>query len=281
MTKIRNSWFVGSNSRKSAITLYLNESSKKQALVVFVHGFKGFKDWGHFPMICERIAEKGIAVLAFNFTHNGGTVNNPIDFPDLEAFSRNTYSKEVDDVGHVFNWIVAHQQEYFDSVDLNNISILGHSRGGSFALLASNRFPQIKKVVTWAAVADFEERLPSKEKLEKWEESGVYVVKNGRTKQDMPMNFGFVEDLMAHVIELKIENALRELKKPILLIHGKEDEAVHYDDAKRIQQWNMSNILLGIEQCNHTFNGKHPWTEKELPKATMQAIEATVEHLLC
>ena len=95
------------------------------------------------------------------------------------------------------------------------------------------------------------------------------------------MNFEFVEDLMKHSLGLNIENAVRELKKPILIIHGKEDETVHYEDAKRIQEWSTSATLLGIEQCNHTFNGKHPWTELELPKETIQAIEATVEHLLC
>jgi len=38
---------------------------------VYVHGFKGFKDWGFVPYIGETFASKGFAFLTFNFSHNG------------------------------------------------------------------------------------------------------------------------------------------------------------------------------------------------------------------
>lgn len=280
MTKIINSWFVGSNSRKSALTLYINESTKEQPLLIFVHGFKGFKDWGHFPLICKKIAKSGISVLAFNFSHNGGTVENPIDFPDLEAFSHNTYSKEVNDVAYILSWVMKHQKHHFTTIDLDNITILGHSRGGGIALLAAHRFSRLKRVITWAAVADFEERLPSDAALKEWEKSGIHLIQNGRTNQAMPMRYEFVKDLKNNSKALNIKRAVEELGKPLLIVHGEEDETVNFKDAERILSWSTSTQLVGIEKCSHTFNGNHPWENKDLPAATHQAVEASIRHIL-
>ena len=46
----------------------------------------------------ELNARNGFAFVKFNFSHNGGTIENPIDFPDLKAFGNNTYGKEVADL---------------------------------------------------------------------------------------------------------------------------------------------------------------------------------------
>ena len=34
-----------------------DESKKHLPLVIFVHGFKGFKDWGGFPYMTDKLAE--------------------------------------------------------------------------------------------------------------------------------------------------------------------------------------------------------------------------------
>ena len=38
-------------------------------------------------------------------------MEDPIDFPDLEAFGNNNFSKEVDDLGSVIDW-VCNNNEY-------------------------------------------------------------------------------------------------------------------------------------------------------------------------
>ena len=40
-------------------------------LVVFCHGFKGFKDWGAWHLVAEKFAQDGFIFLKFNFSHNG------------------------------------------------------------------------------------------------------------------------------------------------------------------------------------------------------------------
>lgn len=77
--------------------LTYNDNNPKAPLVIFAHGFKGFKDWGTHNMVANLFAENGFRYLKFNFSHNGTTVDKPIDFADLIAFSENTFSIELDD----------------------------------------------------------------------------------------------------------------------------------------------------------------------------------------
>jgi predicted alpha/beta-fold hydrolase len=44
--------------------------SPRPAIVV-VHGFKGFKDWGMFPPLAERLARAGFATITFNVSGSG------------------------------------------------------------------------------------------------------------------------------------------------------------------------------------------------------------------
>ena len=35
------------------------------------HGFKGFKDWGFFPHLADRLARAGLVAVSFNFSGSG------------------------------------------------------------------------------------------------------------------------------------------------------------------------------------------------------------------
>ena len=142
-------------------------------------------------------------------------------------------------------------------------------------MLAGNKYDSIKKVVTWAAVADFLERLPNEEELNAWKNTGVHFIENGRTKQSMPMKYAFVDNLLSFPAELNIQTSVINLQKPLLLVHGVNDETVALENAQRIKSWKKEAKLVVIERCNHTFNGKHPWVEAALPKATLDALVHT------
>ena len=123
-------------------------------LIIFCHGYKGFKDWGCWNLMGEKFAQSGINFLKFNFSHNGGTINNPIDFPDLKAFSENNYSIEVNDVIRVINYVKS-QFTYFTKA---KIHLLGHSRGGGIACIASSRGLNVESLILLASVSDYKNR---------------------------------------------------------------------------------------------------------------------------
>lgn len=277
MNKTNDVIFQSCHGRNSVYDLKFRDDKIKKPLLIFCHGFKGFKDWGHFNLISEAFAEKGLIVLKFNFTFNGGTENNTIDFPDLEAFSENNYLKEVEDI----NFLIALCKS--GDVPLANwngeIYLLGHSRGGGMVTISGSENEMVQKVVSWAGISDCVDRLPKNEKLDDWKKSGVSYVMNGRTKQNMPMNYQFVDVLLQNKERLSVELAARNMQKPHLIIHGTKDEAVSCSNAESIKNWNPSAELSFIENANHVFGGKHPWNELELPPHTVKAINKTIDFL--
>ena len=54
---------------------YLKDHVKKP-IVLFCHGYKGFKDWGAWNLAAETFANNNLFFVKFNFSHNGGTLEN-------------------------------------------------------------------------------------------------------------------------------------------------------------------------------------------------------------
>ena len=270
--------FEGANQRRSKYDAIYPEYDAKLPLLIFCHGFKGFKDWGHFQLLCHELASAGQAVVKFNFSHNGMSISSKFDFDDLEAFAENNYIKEIEDISLLIDHLES--DPLFEGIiDFDNISILGHSRGGSTAILAGLGDERVKRLITWAAVADLEERLPVDDELLEWQTKGVRYVLNGRTAQEMPMHYQFVESLIANSDNLSLEKQLKESDKPLLIIHGENDEAVPLEHAYALQVWQPKAELECIPNAGHTFGGSHPFEEEELPKHSQQAIDATIDFL--
>lgn len=246
-------------------------------VVVFIHGFKGFKDWGHWNLIVDQIAKAGYCVVKFNLSHNGTTPEQPTDFADLEAFSNNTYSIELDDVKTVLDYLHTEGHK-IPNLNLRKIYLIGHSRGGGLALLKANEDNRIAGVVTWASVSDFGSRW-SDEVIEKWSREKIHHVYNGRTKQNMPMKYTIVEDYRANLDRLHIKSAVEKLALPLLHIHGSDDPTVPIEDAKTLASWNEHSQLEIIENADHVFDGKHPFTKEELPLNCKLLVDKTLSFL--
>ncbi|MAY83351.1 MAG: hypothetical protein CMP59_04380 [Flavobacteriales bacterium] len=270
--------FQGADQRRSRYDVIYPNSDAKLPLLIFCHGFKGYKDWGHFPLLCREFAKNGLAVVKFNFSHNGMSLNSKHHFDDLPAFAENNYLKELDDISLLLD-LLESKEEYKELIDFGNISILGHSRGGSMAILAGLEDRRIKRIIGWAAVADLVERLPAQEQMEDWKEKGVRYVMNGRTGQDMPVNYQFIEHLYANSKKLSLEKQLKKASKPLLAIQGEDDEAVPLEHLYAIQVWYPKAEVLSIEGAGHTFGGTHPYEHKEFPKDTQVAFDTTIDFL--
>lgn len=275
MIQLISSIIEGSNNRKMAVDLRFDNQISNQPVVVFVHGFKGFKDWGHFPLVGEKLAEAGFAFVSFNFTHNGTTVEKPTDFADLEAFGQNNYDKELFDTETIINAIS--NSKLFPELELNRqqIFLLGHSRGGGIATLKTSENQKVKGLVTWNSIGDMKR---TNADLEQWKKDGVVYVPNARTNQQMPMYYQFVEDFYDQEERYNLMRACDEINVPSLFIHGTNDTTVPYSYAEKLHSWTPNSELQLIENGNHTFGGKHPFTETNLPADTLNALDFTIGH---
>ena len=277
---INKNQILDRNGKKPILidTFYKNDGLQKP-VVIFCHGYKGFKDWGCWDLVARAFARAGFFFVKFNFSHNGGTVGQPIDFPDLEAFGNNNYTKEMDDLGEVIDWTVSDSKAFHPEINKNNIALIGHSRGGGIATLKANEDTRIKSVVSWAGVSDYKNRFPKGEAFAKWQKDGVYYVINGRTKQEMPHFFQYYEDFIANKSRLTIKIAAQNLDIPHLIVHGTTDESVKFSEAKALHKWNSNSKLIPIENANHVFGGKHPWDESEMPIHLEKVVTESIEFL--
>ncbi|WP_165731350.1 S9 family peptidase [Polaribacter sp. 20A6] len=278
MKILKNLIVQGKHSKPIVADVFYKENHQPKKVVIFCHGYKGFKDWGAWNLMAEAFAEAGFFFIKFNFSHNGGTAENPIDFPDLEAFGNNNYTKELDDLESVIDWISS-EEKYKNEVEINDISIIGHSRGGGIVLLKANEDTRVKKVISLAAVCDFGSRSSTIGDLENWKKTGVKYVLNGRTKQSMPHFYQFYLDFKENEERLNIQKAVENLKIPQLIIHGDKDTSVSIDEGKNIHSWNAESQFEIIKNADHIFNVSHPWKKENMSKELEEVIEVCIDFL--
>ncbi|MCF6278844.1 MAG: alpha/beta hydrolase [Flavobacteriaceae bacterium] len=258
--------------------IFYNVDNTKKPIVIFCHGYKGFKDWGSWDLVAKMFAETNHFFIKFNFSHNGETLENPIDFPDLEAFGENNITTELNDLEDVINWIITNEK-YKSEVDITDIILIGHSRGGGIVTIKASENKKVSRVISWNGVSDYALRFPKGKDLEEWEKEGVLYVLNGRTKQQMPHKYQFYQDFKDNEERLSIKTAVENLNKPQLIISGTHDEVVKPIEAKNMHLWNPKSKLLLIEGMNHTLGGMHPWNEEKLPIHLEKAVQMSIDFI--
>ena len=249
------------------------DTGEKMPLVIFVHGYKGYKDWGAWNLMAEKFAEAGFYFVKFNSSHNGTTVEDPHNFSDLEAFGNNNYSKELSDLGVVIDHFVKEP-----NVDDQRIILIGHSRGGGISIIKTFEDERINGLITLASV-DTLERFPKDEALENWKKEGVYYVLNGRTKQEMPHYYQFYEDFEKNIHRFDVERATEMAKAYVLIIHGTHDESVSVKNAEHLHILNPNSELFLVEGADHTFGAKEPWMENRLPEHLKIITEKCIDFI--
>lgn len=231
-----------------AIAGDLDVPERPRALVIVIHGFKGFKDWGFFPWLAQRLSEHHLAVCRFNMSRSG-IGNDPETFDRLDLFEDDSYSTQLDDLRRV----VAYAQKQVANVPT---LLLGHSRGGGIALLAAATVPRLHGVITWSPISRVDRW--DDETKRRWRAEGVREEVNMRTRQVMRMSTRILDDYEANRDRLDIPAAARGLKVPLLVIHGGRDESVPADEGRLIAGQAALSSLVVIDRAGHTFNAIHP-----------------------
>ncbi len=267
-----NQIYTGANDRKSLVDLVTPDNKSFNSVVLFVHGYKGFKDWGCWNLVSDYFVTHNIGFCKLNLSHNGGTIDDSIDFPDLVAFGDNRYTYEIDDIYEGIDWL-------YRTLDMSGkkLFLTGHSRGGGDVIL-TGQDERVYGVITWASISSIANRFPVGQELQQWKEEGVRYVENNRTKQHMPHQFSFYEDWYYNQDLLDIKNASISLKKPCLHIHGTKDEAVHMKESEALTEW-TSGELIGIQEADHTFGASHPWSEDNLPRWLEEVSSYTIKFI--
>jgi dipeptidyl aminopeptidase/acylaminoacyl peptidase len=252
------------------VDLRTGDRKNPRPAVVVMHGFKGFKDWGMFPLAAERLARAGMSVISFNVSGSG--VDDAGDFSSPDRFGRNTYSAELADLHQAIDTVARGTDLELPAP--SSIGVLGHSRGGGMAILESARNPGIKALVTWAAIGSVDRW--SDEAKQAWRRRGFVNIQNTRTGQIIPLRTDILDDIQRNAAQsLDISAAAARIQAPWLIVHGEADESVAIADALYLHQQSSERAtLFRLPGAGHTFGAVHPL--KEVPPALDQVLARTV-----
>jgi len=203
--------FTSSEGHQLAAALDLPER-EPLAYALFAHCFTCGKDVLAARRIALELANKGIAVLRFDFTGLGSS--------DGE-FANSTFSSNVADL------VLA--ADHLRRTHRAPAILIGHSLGGAAILAAAGQIPDARAVVTIAAPSD-----PAhvthffKDKVEDIRSQGkVEVSLAGR-----PFNIKreFLDDIAEHNLMARIA----KLHRALLVMHSPTDDTVGIENATRI-----------------------------------------------
>src|SRR5262245_4976250 len=119
--------------------------------ILVIPGFKGFKDWGMFPPLADRLARAGFTSAVLNPSRTGVDDSGTFAWP--ERFGHNTFSIELADIGTALDALATGG---LGTAPPTRIALVGHSRGGGMAVLSTAGDPRVKALVTWAAISTVE-----------------------------------------------------------------------------------------------------------------------------
>jgi pimeloyl-ACP methyl ester carboxylesterase len=219
-----------------------------RALVLVIHGFKGFKDWGFFPWLSEYLCYSGSAICRFNMSRSG-IGDRSESFDRLDLFAGDTYSIQLADLATVTRYA---QSRYPGLPTF----LLGHSRGGGVAILGAFDVPALSGVVTWSSIGHADRW--DDETKRKWHADGFLDVVNTRTKQVMRMSPSILDDYERNAARLDIQGAIGRIDVPMLMLHGGRDESVPADESRALAKRAREANLVVIGEASHTYNAIHP-----------------------
>jgi uncharacterized protein len=246
----------------------LHEAARPTGAVLVIHGFKGFKDWGFFPHLCDALAHAGITALRFNMG-GCGILEGGDRFDDAEGFETNTYGSELDDAAWALAWLRSEAPGM-------PIGLLGHSRGGGVAILMTAADTGVRSLVTWAAISH-PHRFGA-ESVAAWERGETVPVVNARTGQVFRLRRTILDELRADPDRFDIVAAARRIVAPWLIVHGAQDETVSPEEARALAEASGGPArgarLVIVPDGGHTFGAVHPFAGETEPLRA--AVEASV-----
>jgi dienelactone hydrolase len=231
-------------------------SDAVRALIVVCHGFLGYKRWGFFPHLSDRLARAGFDVLTMSFSLNGVDETTGL-FERPEDFARNTVSAEIADLRAVLAFVRSGALDR-DGIGAETLGLFGHSRGGAIALLVAGEYPEVRSIVTWSTLGRLD-RYTTRRKTA-WKKEGALVFHDPRARGPLRLDYSYYEDIDAHREAFEIPRAAAALSIPHLMIHGERDAAVTLREARGLLAEPRSGEARFeiVHGAGHTFNVSHP-----------------------
>lgn len=220
-------------------TLNMPDSTEPVAAVLLLHGFGSNKDevGGMYARVATALAQKGIASLRIDFAGFGKSDGDT---------GATTIDAQLEQAKAAFAVLKGTK-----GIDPNRMGVLGFSLGGGIAtLLASGQPMDVKSLVTWSSVGDFQADMLAglgQKAFDRAKEDGVVGLDLGfRT---IVLKQAFFDSLGNY----KLDDAISTYPGAYLTITGSKDFSAQYSDRFVGLAKNATKEAMIIPEGDHIF----------------------------
>lgn len=215
------------NRRGERLDVAFHSGDKSDRLVLLGHGVTGNKDRPLLTAVAEGLAAKGWPCLRISFSGNGDSEGD---------FREATVTKESEDLRDLLDQLP----------DGLHLAYVGHSMGAAVGLMTAETDSRLKVLVNLAGMIRTEEFCETEfgevtpDEGDMWDEPGC------------PLSHKYVDD-MESIGDLFDE--VSGLERPLLLIHGSDDDVVlPVDSDDAFDAAGDPKRLIRIEGEGHSFS---------------------------
>ena len=249
--------------------LELPANQKPNYYAIFAHCFTCSSSLSAVRNVSRALTQDGFAVVRFDFTGLGRSEGE---------FADSHFSANVEDLLDVH----AYMAEHYDAPSL----LVGHSLGGAAVLVAASKIEAVKAVATVGAPATVSHvtHLFSHQVQDIKEKGNVKVNIGGRP-------FIINEDFIAEFDKTDLPEIVKNLRKPLLIMHSPFDKIVGVENAERLyHNAHHPKSFVTLDDADHLLTEEKDsqyvgdvigtWAKRYFPKAENVMLSTEGEQLV-
>lgn len=210
--------------------------------VILCSHFTGFKEYKHLYKQAKALAAEGYRALRFDFSDCIGGSQGTCEDMSLTHQVRDVFAAI----------------DFMNSKGCKKIGLLGHSLGGTTAIVAAANDKRVECLVPVAALAKVEWDTLFHSKKDEWKEQG-YITFPTWKKGEIKIKYGFYQELSRY----DCTQLIKAVNAPVRVIQPENDELVSMRNAQGIyDNANEPKDLKIVRGADHMFSNRNH--EKEM-----------------